>query len=93
MMGEDSILSELDENIMYEISYNIHRLLDSVLMGNYSSNKITSNIYSLSLKQIAQIVDSAEMNISQRISDSEIHRILQNKKEELIKSNQLKEYC
>ena len=93
MMGEDSILSELDENTMYEISYNVHRLLDSILMGNYSSNKISSNIYSLSLKQIAQIVDSAEMNISKRISDSEIHRILQNKKEELIKSNQLKEYC
>ena len=93
MMGEDSILSELDENTMYEISYNVHRLLDSILMGNYSSNKISSNIYSLSLKQIAQIVDSAEMNISKRISDSEIHRILQNKKEELIKLNQLKEYC
>ena len=93
MMGEDSILSELDENTMYEISYNVHRLLDSILMGNYSSNKISSNIYSLSLKQIAQIVDSAEMNISKRISDSEINRILQNKKEELIKSNQLKEYC
>ena len=92
-MGEDSILSELDENTMYEISYNVHRLLDSILMGNYSSNKISSNIYSLSLKQIAQIVDSAEMNISKRISDSEIHRILQNKKEELIKLNQLKEYC
>ena len=50
MMGEDSILSELDENTMYEISYNVHRLLDSILMGNYSSNKISSNIYSLSLK-------------------------------------------
>ncbi len=95
MTGNSSILSQLDERVMHDISYNIHRLLDSVLMGTDSTAIFGDDVYTMSLKQLAQKVNSAAMNNDFKgcMTDSEVHRILQNEKAELMESGKLKEFC
>ena len=93
--GQDSVLSNLDEKVLYEISYNVHRLLDSVLMGGKSTILHGDGVYNMSLKQLAEAVNSATMNNTFKgsITDAETHRILSNKKQELFEKGDLKEYC
>jgi len=48
--GQDSVLNNLNKNVLYEISYNVHRLLDSVLMGRKSTILHGEGVYNMSLK-------------------------------------------
>lgn len=92
----NSQLDNLPENIQYEIVYNITRLLDSMLMGDSSVRNIPINqLYQMSLREIAQTVNSAIMSnsLNFNLSDAEISRTLANKKQELMESNELKEVC
>lgn len=93
--GQSSALDNLSTQELYEISYNVHRLLDSILMGSTSSNIYENQIYGMSMKELAQRLESATMNndFMGRLQDAEIHRTLQNYKSELIESGKLKEYC
>lgn len=95
LVGKDSILGHLDDSTKYEISYNIHRLIDSILMGTDSSNILGQTVYDLSLKSLAKKLNSTVMNnnFQGKLSDAEIHRIMQNEKAELMESGKLKEYC
>lgn len=95
LVGLDSILNTLDEKVMYELQYNINRLLDSILMGTDSVVSHKEELYDMSLKQLAQKVNSSAINNTFKgsLEDSQIHRILQNYKSELIESGKLKEYC
>ena len=95
LTNQDSALTNLDDRILYEISYNVHRLLDSVLMGSDSSKVISDNrLYNLSLKDLAAELNSAIMiNNRPPLKNSELHRILNNMKSDLIKEGKLKEIC
>ena len=95
LTGQKSALTGIDEKLMYEISYNVHRVLDSVLMGTESSRTITDDIlYTLSLKDLAFELNSAIMtNNIPPLRDSELHRTLNNMKSDLIKEGKLKEIC
>lgn len=94
--GQDSVFQELSEDVLHEISYNVNRLLDSVFMGTYSAKEIDSKkLYAMDMKSLASRLNSAALNneFYGKLDDAEIHRILQNKKSELLKSGELKEYC
>lgn len=95
LTGMPSYLSKLDTSIKREIFYNFNRMLDTILMGNQSVKSLNRNLYSMSLKDIAKLVDSSALNntFSGSLSDAKIHRVLQNRKAELMEQNDLKEIC
>ncbi len=91
-----SIIQELPEYIQENILYNVKRMLDSMLMGDISVKSIpTERLLDLPLPQIAEIVNSPAFSIQSKssLSDSNIHRILNNRKSDLISNNQLIEEC
>lgn len=92
--GNPSQIQNLNEKDLYEINYNINRVLDSMLMGQHSV-KLVDNKYLMSIKQIAELVKSEELNgtSSSSLTDSTIHRILDNMKSDLMSNGELKEYC
>ena len=94
LMG-NSELNNLPENIQYEISYNITRLLDSILMGDTSVRSLDKNIYNMSLQDLAKAVNSRLMTSTLNINlqDAALHRELGNIKEDLLKKGDLREEC
>lgn len=96
LAGEKSIIEQLPQNVIYELHYNMKRLLDSVFMGQYSVKSIpNSQLYSLSLSELTTILNSnlLESNFSGSLDEAVQHRILANTKEELIKKGDLREEC
>lgn len=96
LSNKRSALTQLPLYIQEQIMYNTKRLLDSIFMGDFSVKTISNDkLFNMSLPEIAQLVNSNVFdNISKTIlSNSAMHRILNNKKSDLIKSNQLKEFC
>lgn len=96
LMGYKSVLHNLDNKTKYEISYNIKRLLDTILMGQDSVKTISNDrLFQLSLMQIAQEVNSAVMTNNFHgtinVENSELHRKLNNIKSDLYKQGIL--YC
>lgn len=94
LMG-NSELNKLPEAIQYEISYNITRLLDSILMGDTSVRSLGSNIYNMSLQDLAKAVNSRLMTSTLNINlqDAALHRELGNIKEDLLRKGDLREEC
>lgn len=94
LMG-NSELNKLPEYIQYEISYNITRLLDSILMGDTSVRSLNTNIYNMSLQDLVKAVNSrlttASLNIN--LQDAALHRELGNIKEDLLRKGDLREEC
>lgn len=98
VIGEESILSNIPSNMLYEIMYNAKRLLDGILMGENSVGSVSTNrLFNMSLKELAKEMNSTIMTNNFtgtiNIKGSELHRKLNNIKADLIKNNQLKEYC
>lgn len=94
--NKQSIIEQLPVYIQEEILYNIKRLLDSMLMGDVSVKTIpTDQLLNMSLCDMAKIVNSYSFhNVSRSVlDDAQMHRMLNNKKAELIKNNELKEEC
>ena len=60
--NQPSALNSLSSQELEEISYNVHRLLDSILMGAHSSNLYENQVYEMSMKELAQRLDSTTMN-------------------------------
>ena len=96
LSGMDSQLNLLDEPVLYEIHYHIKRLLDSVLMGQYSVKSLDNNeLYKMTWKELVKSVNSALMNGDNlgSLGDATLHRMLSNKKSELMKEGDLREDC
>lgn len=96
LIGKYSILEELPDKDKYEVDYNIRRLLDSMLDGDFSNRIIPEDkLYSSTLAKVAKIVNSREVfnNMTGTMSESFVHRVLSNQKEDLLKSGKLKEVC
>jgi hypothetical protein len=94
--NKNSLIHELPEFVQEEILYNIKRLLDSMLMGDTSVKTIpVQHLTSLSLPSIAELVNSTAFdNVSRgSLTISQQHRILNNRKADLMKSNDLIEEC
>lgn len=98
LTGHDTILNQLDEKAQYEIFYQINRMLDSMTMGAQSTRVLSKDrLFAASLKEVAEMTGSRMMNNtfsgSIDTNGADIHRIMANRKEELMRSNELKEYC
>lgn len=94
--NKPSVIQELPEFIQEEILYNVKRLLDSMLMGDVSVKAIpTSNLMQMSLVKMAEMVNSDVFdNISRgTLDEGHIHRILNNRKSDLMNNNELTEDC
>lgn len=82
--------SSLPNEVIYELMYTTKRILDSILMGECSV-KDYNNIFNKSLIQLGTMVNSQLFDT--KIPVNRQHRIIQNKKKELLENNELKEYC
>ena len=74
--------------------YYIQRDLDTILKGNYSVKSI-DDLFNCSLLELAELTESNSFNVTQPglLTDSAIHRMLANTKEEYFKSGDLTENC
>lgn len=98
LTGQSSSLAKMDSKTRYEISYNIKRMLDTILMGQDSVKTISEDrLFNLSLKEIAQEVNSAVMvnnfTGTMNVEGSELHRRLNNVKSDLYREGTLEEHC
>jgi hypothetical protein len=94
--NKNSIISELPEFVQEEILYNIKRLLDSIFMGDLSVKTIPNEqLTFLSFTEMAELINSTAFNNVSRgsLDNSAMHRILNNRKSDLINNNELKEIC
>lgn len=96
LSNQPSMIDYLDNNMQYELTYNLTRMLDSILMGDVSAGAIDSQaITSMNLTDLANLVNSDTFRNHFRgsLTDSAIHRTLNNKKMEMIQDRKLKEIC
>lgn len=96
LAGKQSDLAGLDPSVMHEISYNMYRLLDTVMMGGNSVKTIPESVlYNLNMKQVAQIVNSAlaqGRNVGS-LDSAQVSRIMANVKSDLLSKGLLREEC
>ena len=96
LAGFQSEIANLDQNILYKLHYDMKRLLDSSLMGQYSVKSVDeSELYNMSLRNLADLVGSSMLNTPSlgSLDEAGLHRVLANKKSDLIKQGYLEEYC
>ena len=95
IMGLPSALTNIDQKLLYEISYSIHRVLDSALMGDNSSSTVSEQrLFNMSLKNLVRTVNSSIMtNHTIRTADASLHRRINNTKKDLIANGSIKEVC
>lgn len=96
LTGADNFITNLDSDIIYQIHYNINRMLDTILMGDNSVSAMSQDVlYNSSLKEVAEIVNSSTMVNTAHgfLNDALIHRTLANVKQELLENGDLKEIC
>ena len=96
LAGESSIIEQLDEHTVNELHYNMKRLLDTALMGQYSVKSIPdSKLYRMSLADLVETVNSQmlETSFQGSLDDAALHRVLANTKSDLMKKGDLREDC
>lgn len=96
LAGEQSDLYNLDPRSLYEITYNVRRVLDSMLMGQVSTKSISNDVlFDSTLREVVDYTNSDIMtnNFKGFFDDSMTHRKLNNLKSDLIKKNELTEIC
>jgi len=62
LTGQKSQLDGLDEATMYEISYNTHRMLDTLIKGKWSSITLGDKVYNMTLRSLVEELNSVELN-------------------------------
>lgn len=91
---QSSLLDNIDPATVDKLMYYIVRDIDSILMGKQSV-KCLSSIYGKSLLELAEEVDSDNLDIDTAgtLDDATIHRIMANTKEDLMNKNELTQDC
>lgn len=92
LSGMDSVVTNLSEEQLYEIQYNIIRTLDSMLMGDFSA-KIVDDLYHQTFRDVVEITNSDILTSKFDALSAETHRKLNNLKSDLLKKNELIEIC
>lgn len=96
LTGMENKIGNLPSDVLYQINYNINRILDTILMGDNSVSSIDDKtLYNSSLKEVAKMVNSSTMSNKAHgfLEDALIHRIMANVKQELFEKGDLKEEC
>lgn len=96
----DSILNknpfndeEKAKDLRYQVLYNMNRVLDTAFMGDYSVKSIPpANLYTMTLGDVMDVINSVYVknsNFKNLVQQSQQHRILANKKKQLVNDNKL----
>lgn len=96
LAGSESDFAKLDSDTLYQISYNITRTLDSILMGDNTTAALDDEtLYNSSLLEVGKLVNSSTMTNTRHgfIEDALVHRVMANVKQELFENGDLKEEC
>lgn len=91
-----SLLQQLNGDILYNLNYEMTRVLDTMLRGDNSTAVIpASELIKKTFREIGEIVNAhgMENTLQSYLDTSLIHRILANKKSDLMKEGKLKEEC
>lgn len=94
--GMNSELNMLDSKTQYEITYNVRRVLDSILMGSISTKAMSNALlFNSTLREVVEATNSDIMtNTFHGFLDfAQIHRKLNNLKSDLLRKNELQEFC
>lgn len=95
--NKDSILNKADNDLKYQILYNMNRVLDTAFMGDYSVKSIPPNdLYNMSLSTVMDIINSVytkNSTFKELTHQAEQHRILANKKKQLVDNKELTLNC
>lgn len=92
LAGMDSVINSLTEEQLYEINYNVRRILDSMLMGDFSS-KVIDDLYHQKFSDVVKFTNSDILSTTYSYKNSIIHRQLNNIKSDLLKKSELIETC
>lgn len=98
LTGQKSAVENLPEPVLQKVLYNMNRVLDSVLFGQQSVTTFsTMELFDKSLLKLSEYLGSTLANNQYsgtlNVKSAEVHRILANVKSDLMKSNDLKEFC
>lgn len=96
LTGIPSEFSNLNQEVVYQINYEISRTLDTILNGDHSVRSIPQiERFGTTLKNLGKMVNSKNMESRyQGYADSAyVARIMSNIKSDLFKSNKLEEIC
>lgn len=96
LAGEPSDLHNIDPRTLYEFTYNIRRVLDSMLMGSVSTKSMSNELlFDSTLREVVDYTNSDIMtnNFEGFFDDTVLHRKLNNLKSDLLKKNELTEIC
>ena len=91
-----SLLQQLNGDLLYDLNYEMTRVLDTMLKGDNSTAVIpASELIKKTFRELGEIVNShgMENTMQSYLDTSLIHRILANKKSDLMEKRQLKEEC
>jgi hypothetical protein len=96
--GQNSLISKLDTPVVQRMFYNIYRVLDSSIFGTQSARTINrSDIFKCSVIDLCKLLGSDLLNGHYSgtldMRGAEMHRIMANKKSELMKKGDLQEVC
>ena len=84
---------EKAKDLRYQVLYNMNRVLDTAFMGDYSVKSIPpANLYTMTLEDIMHVINSVYVknsNFKNLVQQSQQHRILANKKKQLVNDNKL----
>lgn len=91
-------LKDIPDNIKHELFYHAKRVLDTILMGESSIKDYADNtVFNSSLSELGALVNSTfdvnDFKGTISIENGGIHRLLANKKQELMENNELEEIC
>lgn len=98
LTGQESSLSKLSKQDIYEIKYNTCRILDSMLMGDVSSISLDDNyLYESTFKDLVKYTNSnimtSKFSGTMNIENSSLHRELNNIKSDLLRTKKLEQIC
>lgn len=97
-VSKNSVLQNFPNKVKYELFYNAKRVLDSILMGETSIKDFQDGeVFNSSLSDLCKKVNSS-LDVNHTIGsislyNGEAHRLLANKKQELLENHELEEYC
>ena len=96
LTGFPSKFDGLDESTKYNLFYDLTRVFDSVLMGQFSVNNVNkTELGNMTLRDLAKKVKSSILtnNFKGSLDDNTLHRIEMNTKAALMREHRLEEFC
>ena len=96
LSGMESSIQQLSQAELYEIYYQITRILDTALEGEISTKCIPeAELFMSTFEKVGQLVNSplTSYRFLGSLDETKVHRMLANTKSQLLKEKRLEEVC